>query len=172
MIPIRIHGIAKALRMSSGMACTTIAPSATPSTVPSMAPTAEMMTASQRIIRRVCLRTMPTARSRPSSRVRSKTERASVFAMPSRAIKIVRASRIVSRLRMKSIWFETVSRNSALDWNWKLGNSEEMRSNALSAVPLSTPPAIAAATLPLSFDERSAKRSVVTKNSPDTCDSS
>ena len=45
-----------------------------------------MMTASQRIIERSCRRVAPTARSRPSSRMRSKIDRARVLTMPNSAI--------------------------------------------------------------------------------------
>ena len=57
-----------------------------PSTAPAPAPISEMTTDSQRTIARTCARVMPTARSRPSSRVRSKTDSARVLTMPSRAM--------------------------------------------------------------------------------------
>ena len=44
-----------------------------------------VITDSARTIRRTWRRVMPTARSMPSSRVRSCTDSASVFTMPSRA---------------------------------------------------------------------------------------
>ena len=49
------------------------------------------MTASQRTIRRAWRALMPTALSRPISRVRSKIESASVFTIPKMAMMIARA---------------------------------------------------------------------------------
>ena len=57
-----------------------------PSTVPIEAPMTEITTDSQRTIARTWLRVMPTARSRPSSRVRSKADSASVLTMPRSAM--------------------------------------------------------------------------------------
>ena len=51
----------------------------------------EMMTDSHRIMRLICFRLMPTARRSPSSRVRSKIERPSVFTMPKSAIRMANA---------------------------------------------------------------------------------
>ena len=53
-----------------------------PSGSPSAAPISEVTTDSCRIIRRTWMRVIPTARSIPSSRVRSKTVRTSVFTIP------------------------------------------------------------------------------------------
>jgi hypothetical protein len=64
-----------------------------PMSRPRQVPNRAMITDSQRTIARTCRRAMPIARSRPSSRVRSKTDRASVLAMPSRAIRTARPSR-------------------------------------------------------------------------------
>ena len=50
--------------------------------MPSTAPISAVTTLSWRIIRRTWRRLIPIARSIPSSRVRSSTERASVFTMP------------------------------------------------------------------------------------------
>ena len=55
-----------------------------------------MITASDRTIDRSWLRAMPTARSRPSSRVRSWIDRARVFTIPSRAMTTDRASSAVT----------------------------------------------------------------------------
>ena len=52
-----------------------------------------MMIDSQRTVDRTCDRLMPTARSRPSSRVRSKIDSAKVLAMPSRAMTTASISR-------------------------------------------------------------------------------
>ena len=56
-----------------------------PSTMPSSAPIAAVITDSARTIRRTWRRDMPTARSSPSSRVRSCTDSASVLTIPSSA---------------------------------------------------------------------------------------
>ena len=55
-----------------------------PSGRPRPAPISAVITLSWRIMRRTWRRVMPTARSIPSSRVRSKTERTSVLTMPKR----------------------------------------------------------------------------------------
>ena len=74
--------------------------STTPTTVPSMA----MITASQRIDRLSWVRSMPTARSRPSSRTRSLIDSDSVLATPIRAMMIESSSRIVMKLTKKVTW--------------------------------------------------------------------
>ena len=56
------------------------------------APISAVMTLSWRTIRRACRRVMPTARSMPSSRVRSKTESTSVLTIPNRLTMTERAS--------------------------------------------------------------------------------
>ena len=61
-------------------------------TMPTTAPSRAMMTASERIIDFTWRRFIPTARSRPISRVRSKTESISVLTIPIRAITIASAS--------------------------------------------------------------------------------
>ena len=66
----------------------------------------QISTDSVRIIRFTCLRAMPTARSRPSSRVRSITDRASVLMTPSSAMITDRPSRM---LMIVTIW---------LTWSW------------------------------------------------------
>ena len=53
-----------------------------------------MITDSCRIMRRVCRRVIPTARSMPISRVRSKTVRISVFTIPKRLTMIESVSRM------------------------------------------------------------------------------
>ena len=55
-----------------------------PTAIPSAAPISAVTTLSCRIIRRTWRRVMPIARSIPSSRVRSKTERTSVLMTPNR----------------------------------------------------------------------------------------
>ena len=59
-----------------------------PTTVPVMA----MRTASTRMLVRTCLRLMPTARSRPSSWVRSRIDRPSVLTTPNTAMITAKAS--------------------------------------------------------------------------------
>ncbi len=55
-----------------------------PTAIPSVAPISAVTMLSCRIIRRTCRRVMPIARSIPSSRVRSKTERTRVLTIPNR----------------------------------------------------------------------------------------
>ena len=73
--------------------CVTSAASAMPSGSPSAAPISAVITPSCRIIRRVCRLVIPTARSIPSSRVRSKTASTSVFTIPNRETITESASR-------------------------------------------------------------------------------
>jgi len=51
-------------------------------TIPMTAPKSAMITDSERIIERTCRRFMPTARSRPISRVRSNTDSIRVLTTP------------------------------------------------------------------------------------------
>ena len=69
------------------------APRPIPSGSPSAAPISAVITLSWRIIRRVCRLVMPTARSIPSSRVRSNTDRTSVLTMPKSDTITLNASR-------------------------------------------------------------------------------
>ena len=55
-----------------------------PTPIPSAAPISAVTMLSCLIIRRTCRRVIPIARSIPSSRVRSKTERTSVLMTPNR----------------------------------------------------------------------------------------
>ena len=68
-----------------------------PMMIPMMAPKIARMTASDRIIVRTWRRRMPTARSRPISRVRSNTESMRVFTIPISAMSTARASRAYTR---------------------------------------------------------------------------
>ena len=77
------YGIAK-MTPSSDSAVVTSAARKRPTPMPRVAPISVVTIASCRIIRRTCLRVIPTARSMPSSRVRSKTESTSVLTMPNR----------------------------------------------------------------------------------------
>jgi hypothetical protein len=64
-----------------------------PTTIPMIAPKMARMTASDLIMVRTWRRRMPTARSRPISRVRSKTDSMSVLTIPISAMSTARASR-------------------------------------------------------------------------------
>jgi len=70
-----------------------------------------MITASHRIIDRTCRRLIPTARRSPISRVRSKMESASVFTMPTSAIRIASPRSAVNSTSSWSICFDWFSRN-------------------------------------------------------------
>ena len=61
--------------------------------MPIPAPISAVMMLSWRTMRRTCRRVMPTARSIPSSRVRSKVESTSVLTMPNRLTITASASR-------------------------------------------------------------------------------
>ena len=74
-------GIVKA---GYSIACPTISASTTPTGIPSAAPIRAVMMLSWRIIRRSWRRVIPTARSIPSSRVRSNTVSTSVLTIPNR----------------------------------------------------------------------------------------
>ena len=78
---------------SSWRAVTSAQPKKRPITRPSTVPWRAMITDSQRMVERSCDRVMPTARSSPSSRVRSRIDRARVLPMPSRAMTIASPSR-------------------------------------------------------------------------------
>ena len=69
----------------------------TPTIIPSAAPISDVTMLSCRIIDRVWLRVMPTARSMPSSRVRSYTVRTSVLTMPKRLTTTESASSTYNR---------------------------------------------------------------------------
>ena len=64
-----------------------------PSTAPMTAPMTAVITDSPRIMRRTWRREVPTARSRPSSRVRSWMESASVLTIPNSEMITERESR-------------------------------------------------------------------------------
>ena len=78
----RSRSAARSGRRTSRAPAIASAPRPIPSGRPSAAPISAVITLSWRIIRRVCRRVMPTARSIPSSRVRSKTASTSVFTIP------------------------------------------------------------------------------------------
>ena len=91
---------ARADVVESRARCVTAAARRSPSGMPSAAPISAVMMDSCRIIRRVCRRVRPTARSIPISRVRSNTARASVLTIPKRLTTMVRPRRTYSRLRI------------------------------------------------------------------------
>ena len=76
-----------------------------PSPRPSAAPISAVITLSCRIIRRAWRRVMPIARSMPSSRVRSNTERTSVFTMPNRLTTTENPSSTYSMARTVAVSF-------------------------------------------------------------------
>ena len=86
-------------------ACWSAMPNTEPTTRPSSPPKVQMSTDSVRIIRLTCLRAIPTARSRPSSRVRSITDSASVLITPRRAMRTDSPSRM---LMIVTIWLTWV----------------------------------------------------------------
>ena len=71
---------------SAGMAAAMATPKPKPRAIPIRAPYRVTTAASQRIMRRAWRRVMPTARSRPISRVRSNTDSVRVLTMPTRAM--------------------------------------------------------------------------------------
>ena len=73
-------------------ALTTAQPKNNAITMPSNVPSNAMITASQRIIERICRRLSPTARSSPSSFVRSWIDSVIVLAMPISAMMTARNS--------------------------------------------------------------------------------
>jgi hypothetical protein len=74
-------------------ASTSAQPRNAPTPMPPTAPNVATRTDSQRTIDRTCDRVWPTARRRPSSRVRSWIESDSVLAMPIRAMTMASTSR-------------------------------------------------------------------------------
>ena len=77
-------------------------PNSRPSPTPSVAPNVATSAASKRTIRRSWRRVMPTARTSPSSRVRSNTDSASVLAMPIRAMTTASATITLTIVRISS----------------------------------------------------------------------
>ena len=97
-----------------------------PSTIPIAPPISAVITLSCRIMRRTWLRVMPIARSIPSSRVRSKTVRTSVFTIPNRLTMTESASRTKRMLRIAfrpAIW---LSMNSCFVCTFAFGNGCEL----------------------------------------------
>ena len=101
--------------------------------MPRTAPKTAMITASQRIMARICRRPMPMARSSPISRVRSKIDSARVFTMPIRAMRIARRSRAPMRLMIVLKFASCASLAWALSRTSTLGNGASAASRALRA---------------------------------------
>ena len=74
-----------------------------PSGSPTAAPISDVVTASWRTMRRVCLRVIPTARRAPISRVRSITASARALTIPRSAVITASTSSIVSSVTMPSM---------------------------------------------------------------------
>src|SRR3954447_22931047 len=131
---------------SSASGRETISENTMPRTVPRIAPMPAVMTDSIVTIRRTCQRDMPTARSLPSSRVRSCTDSASVLTMPSRATIADRAS---SAKTSPSSW---LTASACLSLNWSIvrasvcGNAISAASACLASLSVSTPGSPAAIT--------------------------
>ena len=93
MTPSWAHGtMNRAVSTCCEMAKTSDQPRNIPSASPITAPKAPTSAASQRTMPRTCGRDIPTARSRPISRVRSTIDRLTVLAMPMSAISTASAS--------------------------------------------------------------------------------
>jgi hypothetical protein len=86
-----------------------------------MPPNNEMSTPSTRTIRRMRRRDMPTARSRPSSRVRSTTDRARVLAMPRPATSTANNNNTLTIPRMMSTELVRSSTNAGVALADELG---------------------------------------------------
>jgi len=97
---------------------------------PTTQPMTAMMIDSPRTIRRTCVRDMPTILSRPSSRVRSYTDRSSVLMMPSTAMISDRTSNATRPATNWSTVPSCMFWNSARESNWTFGKS---RPTALSS---------------------------------------
>ncbi len=110
---------------SSSSAFDSASPMPIPSAAPLMAPISEITTDSQRTMARTWLRVMPTARSRPSSRVRSKTESARVLTMPSRAIMTASSSITVTNSRRPSM--KPLASASKASWSRTLASGWSAR---------------------------------------------
>ena len=85
-------GTARGIGLSPSMALMIPQAPATARTKPRNVPMRAIITDSHRMALRTCGRVIPTARSRPSSRRRSCTDRARVLAMPMRAMTIASPS--------------------------------------------------------------------------------
>ena len=82
--------------MKSPRPRTRVTPTCMPTATPSTPPITAMITDSHRIMARSWRRDIPTARARPSSRVRSTIDSASVLTMPSTAMSTARPSRMAT----------------------------------------------------------------------------
>ena len=84
--PPRATGIRNTVMPCSSSARANAQPQSIPSASPTMPPSTAITTDSQRTMRRICRRDMPTTRSSPSSWVRSNTDSASVLMIPRMAM--------------------------------------------------------------------------------------
>src|SRR6266568_1002862 len=130
---------------------TMVQPKNTPTAMPRVAPSTEMITASQRIIDRTWARVAPTSRSRPSSRTRSNTDRASVFTIPNSAMMIANASRMRTRLSNWSSCLPTCCLYWAMSWTCTFGKSATTLSMAPRTLAASTPGLTSAITIESSW---------------------
>ena len=112
-MPNCVQGSTRSVMPSSRSARTTAAPRPVPTAMPSSAPKTEITTASTVTIHMVRARLSPIARSSPSSRVRSSTDRASVFTMPEHGDQDRQRQQDLDHLRMESNWPVCCSMNDA-----------------------------------------------------------
>ena len=103
-------------------------------TIPSTAPNTAMMKASSTMVRRIPLRSMPTARSRPISRVRSKTLSAKVLTIPSRAISTASTSSAKRKFSSCPIWSPMLSLNADWSSTCTLGKGSRARLRSASTL--------------------------------------
>jgi hypothetical protein len=88
---------------------------ATPATTPVNAPASVISRLSATIVRRICQREEPSARSTPISRVRSITDIASVLTTPSRLTITAIATIALNMLNVAEIWSWISALRSAID---------------------------------------------------------
>ena len=93
--------------------------------MPIAAPSSAVMMLSWRIIRRTCRRVMPTARSMPSSRVRSKVESTSVLTIPNRDTITASASSTMKMASSESMPAVMSLMNPSLETTCASGNAGE-----------------------------------------------
>ena len=108
MSTIRAQGMATtSVTLEAIMPLQPMIPYTAPSARPMTVATAARVTDSQATIERTCPLVMPSARSSPSSRVRSSTERLSVLPTPITAMMTATASRAVATIRTTSMicWY-------------------------------------------------------------------
>src|SRR5215218_579513 len=94
-----------------------------PAAMPIAAPRSAVMMLSWRIIRRTCRRVMPTARSMPSSRVRSNVESTSVLTIPNSDTITARASSTMNTASSVSMPFVMSVMNPSFVTMWASGKA-------------------------------------------------